>query len=207
MQESFSSSTVNPAPDSVSRDPSEWVDFHGDALYRFAILRVKDPNIAEDLVQETFLSALQAVDRFKGTSSVRTWLIGILKHKIIDFFRKSVKEIPASDLTLWEEEDDREFFDQEGHWKRPLKEWENSPEELVESKEFWKAFHSCLSKLPEAHRRAFALKEIDGIESEKICKVLSVTSTNLWVMLHRARSRLRKCLDANWFMRASKEDH
>jgi len=184
-----------------SPDPSGWVDLHGDALYRFAILRVGDPHAAEDLVQETFLSALRAADRFEGKSSVRTWLIAILKYKIVDHFRTTAVEVRASDLAVWEEEDDEEFFDKRGHWKRAVREWRGSPDELVENKDFWRVFQSCLTKLPEAHRRAFALREIDGRDSEEICEILSITPANYWVMIHRARSRLRKCLDADWFRR------
>ncbi len=186
-------------------DPSRWVDLHGDVLYRYAILRVRDQGIAEDLVQETFLSALQSTGQFKNESSRRTWLVGILKHKIVDHFRKNTVEIRAADITLWEEEDDVEFFDRSGHWKRPLQDWKDSPADLVENGEFWKVFQACLSRLPEAHRRAFTLREIDGTKSDEICEILSVSSENLWVMLHRARSRLRKCLDAKWFESGPKE--
>jgi RNA polymerase sigma-70 factor (ECF subfamily) len=186
-------------------DPSSWVDLHGDVLYRYAILRVKDPGTAEDLVQETFLSALRAAAGFKNESTQRTWLVGILKHKIVDHFRKNTLEIRESDIAPWEEEDDVEYFDRRGHWKRPVHPWKDSPEQLVENKEFWAVFQSCLSKLPEAHRRAFTLREIDGTSSDEICEILSVSPANLWVMLHRARSRLRKCLDANWFGAARKE--
>ena len=155
--------------------------------------------------QETFLSAIKAIDKFRGGSTVRTWLIGILKRKIIDYYRKSIKEIPASDLAVWEEDDDTLYFDKDGHWKRSLQEWRESPEELVVNQEFWTTFRGCLSGLPDTHRRAFTLREIDGIESDEICKVLSITSSNLWVMLHRARSKLRKCLDATWFQKTSQE--
>ncbi len=205
MQDSTTGTAAESAGPSSIHDPAEWVDLHGDALYRFALLRVKDRHVAEDLVQETFLSALQAADRFKGNSSPRTWLIGILKHKIIDHFRKSSVEISASDITPWDEEDDREYFDNTGHWKRTLHEWKESPENLVENQEFWKTFQTCLSGLPEAHRRAFTLKEIDGFDGEEICEVLAVSPSNFWVMLHRARAKLRKCLDANWFKVTSKE--
>ncbi len=198
----------NPTEDSSSKrpgdDPSEWVDLHGDVLYRFAILRVKDQHVAEDLVQETFLSALRASDRYKGDSAFGTWLIGILRHKIIDHFRKNTVEIRASDVTLWEEEDDREFFDDTGHWKQSLHDWKDSPDKLVENREFWNVFQACLAGLPEAHRRAFTLEEIDGMKGEEVCKILSVTPANFWVMLHRARSKLRKCLDANWFQTSPK---
>ncbi|MEJ2720059.1 MAG: sigma-70 family RNA polymerase sigma factor [bacterium] len=206
MQDSTTRAKTHPAGASSIRNPSEWVDLHGDALYRFALLRVKDQHVAEDLVQETFLSALQAAGRFKGNSAPRTWLIGILKHKILDHFRKSSVEVNASDVTPWEEEDDREYFDNTGHWKRELHEWRESPENLVESQEFWKTFQACLSGLPEAHRRAFALKEIDGLDGDEICEILAVSPNNFWVMLHRARAKLRKCLDANWFRVTAKED-
>ncbi|NIM20117.1 MAG: sigma-70 family RNA polymerase sigma factor [Candidatus Latescibacteria bacterium] len=189
----------------IVHDPSSWVELHGDALYRFAILRIKDPHVAEDLVQETFLSALQGLERFKGGSSLRTWLIGILKHKIIDHFRKTSKEVLATDLNPWDEEDERELYDETGHYKTPMFEWKGSPHDLVENKQFWKVFHTCLSGLPEAHRRAFTLREVDGVKSEEICKILSITPTNLWVMLHRSRARLRKCLDSNWFRANAKE--
>lgn len=189
----------------MSRDASEWVDLHGDALFRFAILRVEDVHLAEDLVQETFLSALRAIDRFKGGSSLRSWLIAILKNKIIDHFRKNVVEIPDADLTMWDEEDDREFFDKTGHWKRSLKDWNASPEKLVESGEFWETFQSCLSMLPEVHRRAFTLREFDGYNREEICDVLSISPSNMFVMMHRARAKLRKCLDAKWFLNSVEE--
>jgi RNA polymerase sigma-70 factor (ECF subfamily) len=204
MQDPSAKHTPSAAASPI-HDPAEWVDLHGDALYRFALLRVKDRHVAEDLVQETFLSALQAAGRFKGNSAPRTWLIGILKHKVIDHFRKSSVEVSASDLTPWDEEDDREYFDSTGHWKRPLQEWKDSPASLVESQEFWKTFQACLSELPEAHRRAFTLKELDGLEGDEICEVLSVSSNNFWVMLHRARSKLRKCLDATWFRVTTEE--
>ena len=187
-----------------SRDPSSWVDLHGDALYRFAILRVKDPDTAEDLVQETFLSALKAADRFRGDSALRTWLIGILRHKIVDHFRKTVVEVRPADVTPWEE-DDKNFFDETGHWKQPLHDWKVSPERLVESREFWGIFQSCLDSLPEGHRRAFTLREIDGMKGSEICEILSISEANFWVMIHRARAKLRKCLDANWFHAAPAE--
>ncbi len=197
MQEA-STHPADPTP-GVNRDPSDWVDQHGDALFRFALLRVKDPHLAEDLVQETFFSALKAIDGFQGKSSMRTWLIGILKRKVIDNFRKNVKEITEADLSMWDESDEREFFDKAGHWKQNLKDWKDSPEQLVHNEEFWGTFQQCLSNLPETHRRAFTLREIDGMDGAEVCNILSISSSNLYVMMHRARSRLRKCLDATWF--------
>lgn len=180
-------------------DPSTWVDEHGDALYRYALLRVKDPGVAEDLVQETFLSALKGVDRFKGGSSLRTWLVGILKHKIIDHFRKARPEVLSSDLPTMENETEDERMDREAHHHHELRAWTGTPANLLENKEFMKVFVHCLDELPETHRRAFALREIEGMGGEEICKILDITSTNLWVILHRARGKLRGCLDTNWF--------
>ena len=180
-------------------DPSAWVEEHGDALYRFALLRVKDPIVAEDLVQETFLSALKGIDGFKGGSSLRTWMVGILKHKIIDHFRKGRPEILASDLAMMESETEAERLDRSDHRHEKPSPWHGDPDKLLTNKEFWDVLMKCLDGLPETHRRAFSLREIDGISSDEICKILSITSTNLWVMLHRARGKLRKCLDSNWF--------
>lgn len=176
---------------SESRDPSRWVDEYGDALFRYAILRVRDAELASDLVQDTFLSALKAIDGFRGGSSVRTWLTGILKHKIIDHYRKNRIEIPASEVGP-------EGTDLE-HAEDLRTSWKESPSSLVENREFWGVLTSCLDGLPEAHRRAFSMREFDGLSSEEIRKVLDVTPTNLWVMLHRARTKLRRCLEANWF--------
>lgn len=184
--------------DPKKQDPSRWVEDHGDALFRFALLRVKDTNVAEDLVQETFLSALKGIEGFKGGSSLRTWLIGILKHKIIDHFRRTKPEVLAADLAAKENETEAERLERSGP-KPTLTGWEGSPSKLLEDKEFWAVFISCLDGLPESYRRAFSMRELDGIKGEEICKVLNITATNLWVMLHRARGKLRTCLEANWF--------
>jgi RNA polymerase sigma-70 factor (TIGR02943 family) len=193
---------MNASPRTSKLDPSTWVDEHGDVLYRFALLRVKDPHVAEDLVQDTFISALEGLDTFKGDSSERTWLVGILKHKILDHFRKNSREIVSTDLGTIDGESDDETFNRWEQWRRPPSSWRDSPDNLLENKEFWRVFVRCLEGLPESFRRAFALREIDGLNTEEVCKILEVTTTNLWVMLHRARARLRNCLDDNWFREA-----
>jgi RNA polymerase sigma-70 factor (ECF subfamily) len=180
-------------------DPSNWVDEHGDVLYRFALIRVKDPHTAEDLVQDTFIAALQGLASFKGGSSVRTWLVGILKHKILDYFRKSAREVPSTDLGALEDVPEEQTFNRWGQWRRGPGKWPEDPGNLLENKEFWRAFTRCLDGLPNASRRAFSLREIDGMKTDEICKILDITSTNLWVILHRARGRLRDCLDNTWF--------
>jgi RNA polymerase sigma-70 factor (TIGR02943 family) len=174
-------------------DPGNWVDEHGDALFRFAILRVRDEELAADLVQDTFLSALKAKDGFRGGSTLRTWLTGILKHKIIDHYRKNKVEVAEADLA-----GDTPMAILE-HAPALSPRWDEAPSSLVENREFWAVLSGCLSKLPEAQRRAFTLREFDGLNGDEIRKVLDVTPTNLWVILHRARAGLRRCMEINWF--------
>jgi RNA polymerase sigma-70 factor (ECF subfamily) len=180
-------------PKKIARDPSRWVDEHGDALFRFALLRVRDEELAADLVQDTFLSALRARDGFRGGSSLRTWLTGILKHKIIDHYRKNKLEILETDLGS----DDREANLQHAPSLSPA--WDEAPSSLVENREFWGVLSGCLSGLPENQRRAFTMRELDGLTGEESRKVLEVTPSNLWVILHRARAGLRRCMEQNWF--------
>lgn len=182
----------------MALDPGKWVDNYGDILYRFALLRIGDPGLAEDLVQESLCSALESRERFSGSSTERTWLIGILKHKIADHFRKTSKEMTVIESDELPYGDD-EFFDEKGRWKIMPEMWKDSPEDILENKEFWQVFHHCLDGLSSRIRQAFTLKELDEQDSVEICKVLEISSTNLWVMLHRARIGLRQCLELNWF--------
>ncbi|MEJ2719665.1 MAG: sigma-70 family RNA polymerase sigma factor [bacterium] len=184
---------------SSERDPSTWVDTHGDALYRFALISVKDPQVAEDLVQDTFIAGLEGLGSFKGGSSIRTWLIGILKHKVIDYFRKQAREVPSANLDALEQRTEEDTFNRLGQWRRLPGKWRSRPDNLLEDKEFLGILARCLDDLPDAFRRAFSLREIDGLKSNEVCKILDITATNLWVILHRARVRLRDCLEASWF--------
>ncbi|HEX8141581.1 MAG TPA: sigma-70 family RNA polymerase sigma factor [Pyrinomonadaceae bacterium] len=192
------------ATESQSPDPSVWVDEHGDYLYRYAMFRLRDATLAEDVVQETLLAALQAYGSFAGRGSERTWLVGILKHKVTDHFRRTSREAPVAESE--EQFDHTEFFRQgewQDHWKveyAPV-EWHANPEELLEQGEFWEVFSQCLSPLPARISSAFTLREVDGMRSEEICEILNVTVNNLWVMLHRARIHLRRCIEMNWFGR------
>ena len=184
-----------------SSDPEKWVDLHGNALYRFALLRLRDPKLAEDAVQETLLAALQARDRFSGASSERSWLIGILKHKVIDAFRKISRESQIEDAAQFEDEMEG-VFDENGHWKRDETgpaEWNADPDRLLERKEFWVALDRCLSKLPARMAHVFSLREIDDVSSEEVCAALNISASNLWVLMHRARMQLRKCLEVHFF--------
>ncbi len=173
---------------------------YGDYLFRYAVLRLRDRSAAEDLVQETFLAALRNRDSFSGDSSEATWLVGILKHKIVDHFRKQAREVslPEGDPHDPAEDDP---FDAAGRWSSGPTEWGGNPADLYRQKEFLDQFTRCLSGLSPRHADAFTFREIEGLDTGEICKVLNVTETNLWVILHRARMFLRRCLETHWFAR------
>jgi RNA polymerase sigma-70 factor (ECF subfamily) len=178
-------------------DPNKWLDCHGDYLYRYALVRVREAVVAEDLLQETLLAAVGAYQGHAGRSSERTWLVGIMKHKVIDYFRRVARNVQFQ-LTA----EDDEWFEQsgpwQGHWRedRAPTSW---PVHALESREFWETFDNCLSKLPQQMSIAFTLREIDGLTSNEICEILNVTPNNLWVLLHRSRAKLRQLLEAEWF--------
>jgi RNA polymerase sigma-70 factor (ECF subfamily) len=179
-------------------DPETWVDQHGDALYRYALFRVHDAQVAEDLVQETLTAALRARTGFAGRSTVRTWLFGILKHKIIDHIRKVSRERPHEDIeSLINMSGD--IFDERGGWKASPAEWTTDPALLFQQHEFWEILEACMLALPPRLNQAFTLREIDGLSTEEVRKILQVSATNGGVMLHRARMRLRECLERKWF--------
>ena len=180
-------------------DPSGWLDSHGDYLYRYALARVRNKAVAEDLLQETLLAAIGSCHSHAGRSSERTWLVGIMKHKAIDHLRR-IARTAQFQLTVNGEED-LEFFESSGHWRddqAPLS-WSIDAAHLLESREFWETFNHCLSQLPQQIAIAFTLREIDGLESNEICEILNVTPNNLWVMLHRGRTKLRNLLETEWF--------
>jgi RNA polymerase sigma-70 factor (TIGR02943 family) len=180
-------------------NPECWVDDHGDCLYRYALLRVRRPEVAEDLVQETFYAAFRTSSNFQGKSSERTWLCGILKNKICDYFRKLGRETNFTDLEFLNDEMSHKFIDQ--GWKHDLgpAEWESETEALMDRAEFWVTLRECLSKLPTRVADVFMLREMEEMEAAQICQALAISQNNLWVMLHRARMALRECMELNWF--------
>jgi len=185
-------------------DPSEWVSQYGDYLFRYAMLRLRDRSTAEDLVQETFLAALRNRGTFSGSSSESTWLVGILKHKITDHFRHQARESPKEEGDL-RDLPDSSPFDASGHWASGPADWGGNPADLYREKKFLDQFTKCLSGLSPSHANAFTLREIEGADTGEICKVMNVTETNLWVILHRARMLLRRCLETNWFEKSAKK--
>jgi len=187
-----------------SPDCAAWLDEHGDYLYKYAIFRLRDETAAEDVVQETFLAALKAYEKFEGRGSERTWLVGIMKHKITDHFRRVAREAPIGEGE-GEGPEHNELFEQSGQWTghwnadHAPTDWHATPAELIERTDFWRVFTDCLSPLPQRTASVFTLREVDGLKSDEICEILNISANNLWVMLHRARLHLRNCLEINWF--------
>lgn len=195
------------APQATTFPPPEtWLDGHGDALFRYAYLRLGDRSEAEDLVQDTLLAALAACHRFTGRSSERTWLIGILKHKLADYWRCRARSAPLAPPTDPDSPETDELLETlfavegGGHWRMSPAAWPD-PDAALEQKEFWRVLTDCIAQLPPRQANAFCLRELDGLEAEEMCKVLGAAPTNVWVLLHRARLRLGQCLEHRWFGR------
>lgn len=185
--------------------PETWLEQHGNALYRFALLRLRDARKAEEAVQDTLVAALQARARYSGDASVRTWLVGILKHKIIDLFRQEAREAPLESNGLSSAEGDpfpeEDCFDASGHWREKLSEWGN-PEDTPARSQMMAILQHCLDALPPRFARLFMLREVMEETTDTICQEMAVSETNVWTMLYRARMGLRKCLDHNGIGRA-----
>ncbi len=188
-----------------SLNPEKWIDSYADYLYSFAYNRVNDAEVAKDLVQDTFLSALKARDGFKGEAAEKTWLVSILKRKIIDLYRKNAAHPQQS----FEESEQYKvayshYFTEtgfiKGEWNKANapKPWNVSEKSNMEQKEFKHILAQCLSKLPKMWASVFSLKYLEEEESETICKELEITSSNYWVIIHRAKLQMRECLEKNW---------
>ncbi|RXF70578.1 sigma-70 family RNA polymerase sigma factor [Arcticibacter tournemirensis] len=182
-------------------DPHLWVSKYADYLYTYAIVRINDEDLARDLVQETFLAALERIQNFEGRSTEKTWLTAILKNKIIDVYR-SKSSGPAKGPAVWVAEGTYgDFFDpDDGHWNdqhRPAMLGIEQPDAL-ENKEFQRILQACMKKLPALWLSVFTMKHIDDESTEMICRELKVTSSNFWVIIHRTKVNLRSCLQKNW---------
>ncbi|GJM25228.1 MAG: RNA polymerase sigma factor [Phycisphaerae bacterium] len=178
-------------------DPAQWVKLHGDVLFGFAVLRVRDREVAEDLVQDCLVGAYEARHRFTGEAAERTWLVGILKHKIIDHLRKRSRQKVVESSA--DQQVGAEHFDRRGRWLGKTSGWDRDPKTLMENREFQATLTDCIAALPDKLATTFVLREIDGIESEEVCTILGITSTNMWARIHRARLNLRRCLESKWF--------
>ncbi|HEX4859412.1 MAG TPA: sigma-70 family RNA polymerase sigma factor [Usitatibacteraceae bacterium] len=198
--------TKNIKPGPAQQAAFAEIESHRPYLMRFALAKLRDGAQAEEVVQEALLAALESIGSFAGQSSLRTWLTSILKFKIIDFQRRVVAEraqfacAPDEDAGADPDWMDR-MYDATGHWSPRLAEW-TDPDGALEQRQFFEVFERCMDKLPKSTARVFFKREVMGCETEEICKEEGITSSNCWVMLHRARLALRECLDRNWFQGA-----
>jgi RNA polymerase sigma-70 factor (ECF subfamily) len=180
-------------------DVAAQIPTHRAYLLRVAMLQLRNNEAAEDVVQDTIVAALQGAQGFSGRSSVRTWLTGILKHKIVDAIRRKTREPAFAALDDECQIDDFDpLFDESGHWQNPPADWGN-PEGDLSRQQFFDVVQFCLEKLPPNTARVFMMREVMELEGDEICKELTISSTNLWVILYRARMALRQCLEQHWF--------
>lgn len=184
-------------PDCPALAPDTWLEQHGDALYRFAYGRVRDPDLAADLVQETFLDGLRARSTFAGKSSVRTWLTSILRYKIVDYYRRSGRAALADEATP--EETAPHFFDGRGRWNSAPVPWDDDPGATLERGEFWDVLGRCIATLPDHLADAFLAIEVGELGRDWVCERFRITPANLSARLYRARLLLRHCLERHWF--------
>lgn len=178
-------------------DPNLWIEKYGDYLFNYTITRVDHREIAQDLVQETFFAGLKSMKNFKGEASERTWLIAILKRKIIDYYRKINSTKGKAEVNM------NYNIDTEtgGDWleERVADPFDNSADNKIENTELGLAIHDCIEKLPQKQGLIFKMKTIQKFDTETICKEFGITSSNLWVIIHRARTTMASCLEKNWF--------
>ena len=173
-------------------DPELWVDSYGDALFRYAISKLSDVALSEEIVQETFLAGLRSRHKFRGESTVSTWLFSILRRKIADHYRAQSPESTTLDIRSDAQRDGKVG-------KRSSTDWNADPAVIFEDQEFWRTFDSCVEKLPDKLAEVHILREINGHAPKEICKILGITATNLSMRLHRSRIALRDCLKLHWF--------
>lgn len=185
-------------------NPDRWVDEHGDCLYRYALVRVRTPEVAQDIVQEAFLAALRSHEKFAGRSSERSWLFGILKNKIVDYYRKLGRETSFTDMEFLSDEFSEKFVD--GGWihSDAPKEWKPEADVVAHRAEFWVIMRNCFGNLPDRIANVFMLREMEELSTKDICDTLAISESNLGVMLHRARMALRECLERNWFQKGDR---
>ena len=167
-------------------------------LIRYASLQLRDSHAAEDAVQEALVAALAGEAGFAGRSNLRTWLTGILKHKIVDIIRRASRENALAPDPLAEVAELDALFDETGHWADAPSAWPD-PGNSLEQKQFFAVLEECLARLPAKTARAFMMREHMGFETDEICQEIGVTPNHCWVLLYRARMALRECLQTNWF--------
>lgn len=177
-------------------EPEKWIDRYSDYLFNYTISRVNDREMAKDLVQDTFVASLKSMKNFKGEASERTWLISILKRKIIDYYRKINSKKGKAEVRI-----DYNTDEDEGNWleERVADPFDKTAEDTLVNEELGEAIYNCLDTLPTKQAQVFKMKTIQGLDTETICNELNITPSNLWVIIHRARTAMAECMEKNWF--------
>lgn len=178
--------------------PEEWVDRYGDFLFRRALLRVRRENVAEELVQETLLAALQSLDRYEGRGDQRAWLAGILRHKVLDYFRAQSRRNRKHLATMPDADISERLFDETGNWRPGAMGWVPQPDSEAQLRELWRIILACLKTLPAKQAMTFTLIVMERMDRDQVCDTLEITPSNLWVRLHRARLALAHCVGNKW---------
>lgn len=175
---------------------SIWVDEHTQAMYSWAFHKISDMEMAKDLVQDTFLAAAEKIDSFKGDSSPKTWLFSILNYKIIDHYRRKVKQTQRMENQSLDQ-----FFTSDGEWKKGKQpsDWSDNSENLIDNSAFQAVLKECLDALPEQWSTCVKLKYLMNKKGEEICQEVEISPTNYWQIVHRAKLQLRECVENNWF--------
>lgn len=173
---------------------AQWVDAHAGDLYRWALHKTSSAELAEDLVQDTFLAAAESWKTYSGKSTGKTWLFGILKNKIADYYRKQATYQVATDTAT-------PFFDEQGTWKKDRRPapWANDKDHLLDDQDFVQVLHRCIQELPDVMRHCLQLTYFQNQKGREIGQDLGISETNYWQIMSRGRLRLRSCLEKNWF--------
>lgn len=177
--------------------PDTWLQDHGDYLYRYAYVRLGNKAAAEDVLQDCFLAAIKGYDRFDGRVDVKYWLLGILKHKVVDHIRKASREVAVEDIEGVSREEEFRLNAFGITTTKPTP-WQFDPRKAFEREEVRAALALCISKLKGTMHQVFTLRELEGWSTDDICKELNLNPNNLWVIIHRARAQLKTCLEKNW---------
>ena len=180
-------------------DLAKSLESHRKYLMRYAVFQLRDPSLAEDAVQDTIIAALAQRASFEGRSQLRTWLTSILKHKIVDIVRKRARGLPADAMQLGDEDGSSDaWFTEQGRWIDPPADW-GLPDAALDSKQFWLVYRKCCQRMPERHALVFSMREVMDMSTDEICKKLDISTSNLHVILYRARLSLRSCMTKKWF--------
>lgn len=178
--------------------PETWVDRYGDYLYGYAMSRLKNPDLAADCVQDTFMAGIKAFERFDGSRDIKFWLRGIMSNKIVDQIRKSIKENKVNLDTEDEAILESFWYKYSGIATTNPDPWQFNPRKSYDNTEFWKVFETCIDQVKDPARQAFVLRVLEDQTTEEVCKVMNISANYLWVLLHRARSQLKVALEASW---------